>query len=86
MSANGCEVDLSDGWTWPDNTTEERQVFTEVRNVSLELNTAELGCSGDAVYRAVDGDLMEPFAGEIDTSESCTIITSKIDDVGSWGG
>ena len=66
-----------------DDTTEERQVFTEVRNVSLELNTPELGCSGDAVYQAEDGSLMEPFAGEIDTSEYCPppIIVSRIDNI-----
>jgi hypothetical protein len=91
ISVSGCEeypeVDLSDGWTWLDSTTEEREVFTEVRNISLELNTPELGCSGDVVYQAMDGNHLEPYTGEIDTSEYCEIIiSSKIDELKLWGG
>jgi hypothetical protein len=79
------EVDLSDGWSWPDSSTEERQVFTEVQRISLELNTAGLGCAPAARYRALDGGLLNPYAGELDTSEYCPededppIIISKID-------
>ena len=80
------EVDLTDGWTWPDDTTEERQVFAEVRSVSVELNTPELGCSEDAMYRGLDGGPLEPFTGAVDTSAYCPIITSQVDTFGSLGG
>lgn len=82
-------VDLSDGWIWPDSSTEEKQVFTEVKRIDLELNTPGLGCSPETSYRALDGGLLSPFADEIDTSEYCPeedlpIILSKIDVLHVW--
>jgi hypothetical protein len=83
-------VDLSDGWAWPNSTTEEKEVFTEVQRISLELNTPGLGCSPGARYRARDGGLLDPFADDIDTSEYCPgseeppIIDSKIDALHIW--
>ena len=37
-----------------------------------------------AVYRALDGNPLDPYEGELDTWEYCPIITSKIDEFGSW--
>jgi hypothetical protein len=81
-------VDLSTGWDWPDSTTEERQIGPESQRIHLELNTPGLGCAPEARYRAQDGGLLDPFTGEIDTSEYCSqdppIIISKIDSLHAW--
>lgn len=82
MSVSGvdeCTVDLSSGWAWPDDATEERDIYTQVSRIDLQLNAPELGCSGEASYRAQDGNLMEPYVGALDTSEYCDIILSKVD-------
>jgi hypothetical protein len=72
-------VDLSDGWVWPDDTTEEKMVLDKVSRITLVYSTPGL-CPAGQEYRARDGGPLRPYTGEIDTSLYCPgYIASKID-------
>ena len=78
------EIDLSDGWSWADSLTEEKQIFSPVKSVKLELNASSLACEEADQYQSEDGDLLVPFETTLNTWEHCEgcqeqVIISKID-------
>jgi hypothetical protein len=77
-------IDLSDGWTWSDGQTEEKQIFSPIKSVRLQLNTPDLACVEADQYQSDDGDLLVPFETTLNTWEHCEgcleqVIISKID-------
>ncbi len=78
------EIDLSDSWVWSDSLTEEKQVFTPVKAIKLQLNTSDLACVEADQYQSENGDLLVPFETTLNTWEHCEgcleqVIISKID-------
>lgn len=78
------DIDLSDGWAWSDSLTEEKQIFTPVKAINLQLNAPDLACVEADQYQSDEGDLLIPFETTLNTWDHCEgcleqIIVSKID-------